>query len=100
MSGAVHPVASPCANVERRRPHRAASSHGADMSNVTIENLDIRLSGVDIISGLNLDVRSGEFLVLLGPSGCGKSTLLHSIAGLIDVHDGRIEIAGTEVTWA
>jgi multiple sugar transport system ATP-binding protein len=70
------------------------------MSNVRIENLGIRLSGVDIISQLGLEVQSGEFLVLLGPSGCGKSTLLHSIAGLIDVHEGSIEIAGRDVTWA
>src|ERR1700712_573587 len=70
------------------------------MSNVTIENLGIRLSGVDIISQLALEVKSGEFLVLLGPSGCGKSTLLHSIAGLIDVSEGSIEIAGRDVTWA
>jgi len=70
------------------------------MSNVTIEDLGIRLSGIDIISKLNLDVAEGEFLVLLGPSGCGKSTLLHSIAGLIDVHDGRLEIGGNDVTWA
>jgi multiple sugar transport system ATP-binding protein len=70
------------------------------MSNVTIEDLDIRLSGIDIISKLNLEVSEGEFLVLLGPSGCGKSTLLHSIAGLIDVHDGRLAIGGNDVTWA
>ncbi len=70
------------------------------MSNVTIEQLDIRLSGVNIIGQLDLEVRSGEFLVLLGPSGCGKSTLLHSIAGLIDVHAGRITIDGKDVTWA
>jgi multiple sugar transport system ATP-binding protein len=70
------------------------------MSNVTIEDLDIRLSGIDIISKLNLEVSEGEFLVLLGPSGCGKSTLLHSIAGLIDVHDGRMAIGGNDVTWA
>jgi multiple sugar transport system ATP-binding protein len=70
------------------------------MSNVTIENLDIQFSGVDIIRKLNLDVQSGEFLVLLGPSGCGKSTLLHAIAGLIDAHDGRLEIGGNDVTWA
>jgi multiple sugar transport system ATP-binding protein len=70
------------------------------MSNVTIKNLGIRLSGVDIISQLNLDVRRGEFLVLLGPSGCGKSTLLHSIAGLIDVSEGSLEIGGEDVTWA
>ncbi len=70
------------------------------MSTVSIHDLDIRLSGVDIIRGLDLDVGEGEFLVLLGPSGCGKSTLLHSIAGLIDVHAGRLEIAGVDVTWA
>jgi len=70
------------------------------MSNVIIDKLDIQLSGVDIISQLDLDVRSGEFLVLLGPSGCGKSTLLHSIAGLIDVNGGRLEIDGKDVTWA
>ena len=70
------------------------------MSNVTIENLDVEFSGVRVISQLNLDVHSGEFLVLLGPSGCGKSTLLHSIAGLIDVHDGRVDIGGNDVTWA
>jgi multiple sugar transport system ATP-binding protein len=69
-------------------------------SNVSIEGLDITLSGVRIIEGLDLEVEGGEFLVLLGPSGCGKSTLLHSIAGLIDVADGRLEIGGRDVTWA
>ena len=70
------------------------------MAALAIKALDIRLSGVDIIKALDLEIASGEFLVLLGPSGCGKSTLLHSIAGLIDVHAGRVEIAGHDVTWA
>jgi multiple sugar transport system ATP-binding protein len=70
------------------------------MTHVTIEDLDIKLSGVEIISKLNLSVAEGEFLVLLGPSGCGKSTLLHSIAGLIDVHDGSLSIGGNDITWA
>src|SRR5471030_3094791 len=69
------------------------------MSNVAIRNLQIQLGGNTIIDTLNLDVRAGEFVVLLGPSGCGKSTLLHSIAGLIDVTDGAIEIAGEDMTW-
>ncbi len=55
---------------------------------------------VSILQGLDLEVHPGEFLVLLGPSGCGKSTLLHSIAGLLDVTGGRIEIGGHDVTWA
>ena len=53
-----------------------------------------------ILSGLDLDVVDGEFLVLLGPSGCGKSTLLHAIAGLIDVESGSVSIGGRDVTWA
>jgi multiple sugar transport system ATP-binding protein len=70
------------------------------MSNVSIRNLEIRLGNNTIIEKLNLDVQEGEFVVLLGPSGCGKSTLLHSIAGLIDVTDGTIEIGGKDMTWA
>ena len=70
------------------------------MSSVSIEGLQVRMGHLSILENLHLRVNEGEFLVLLGPSGCGKSTLLHSIAGLLDVHDGRIEIAGEDVTWA
>ena len=55
------------------------------MSGVNIQKLSIKFGSNEVIKGLDLQVREGEFLVLLGPSGCGKSTLLHSIAGLIDV---------------
>jgi len=70
------------------------------MSNVAIRNLQIQLGGNKVIESLNLDVKAGEFVVLLGPSGCGKSTLLHSIAGLIDTTSGQIEIGGKDMTWA
>ena len=70
------------------------------MSNLSIRDLRIVLGKTPIIEGLDLEIAAGEFVVLLGPSGCGKSTLLHSIAGLIDVTDGLVEIAGTDVTWA
>ena len=69
-------------------------------ANVAVRNLTIRLGSNTVIENLDLDVQAGEFIVLLGPSGCGKSTLLHSIAGLIDVSDGNIEIAGEDMTWA
>ena len=45
---------------------------------------------------VNLDVRRGEFMVLLGPSGCGKSTLLHVIAGLVP-GDGGVAVMGAPV---
>ena len=70
------------------------------MASVSIHNLCIRFGSNEVIKNLNLDVIESEFLVLLGPSGCGKSTLLHSIAGLIDVADGRVEIGGVDMTWA
>jgi len=56
-------------------------------------------SSVNILSDLDLDIYEGEFMVLLGPSGCGKTTLLNCIAGLLDIHEGKIFIEGDNVTW-
>jgi len=47
-----------------------------------------------IIKGINLDIKKGEFIVIVGPSGCGKSTLLRMIAGLEDISSGEIAIDG------
>ncbi|EHS51335.1 ABC transporter related protein [Rhizobium sp. PDO1-076] len=51
----------------------------------------------DVIKGVSLEVKDGEFVVFVGPSGCGKSTLLRMIAGLDDTSDGDIVIAGERV---
>jgi len=48
-------------------------------------------NGTTALAGLDLDVRSGEFLSLLGPSGCGKSTALRIIAGLTEPTAGTVE---------
>jgi NitT/TauT family transport system ATP-binding protein len=50
------------------------------------------------LDGLDLEIRSGEFLVLLGPSGCGKSTLLDLLAGLTTPDEGEVRIDGRVVT--
>ncbi|MDR5709867.1 MAG: ABC transporter ATP-binding protein [Armatimonadota bacterium] len=50
--------------------------------------------GVVALDGISLEVRRGEFLVMLGPSGCGKTTLLRSLAGLERPDGGEIEIEG------
>ena len=55
-------------------------------------------NGVKAIDDVDLDIRDGEFMVLVGPSGCGKSTLLRMIAGLEEVTEGRILIGGRDVT--
>ena len=73
----------------------------SDMTHsVEIRNLDLSFGAVEVLKDLNLDIESGEFLVLLGSSGCGKSTLLNCIAGLLEVTDGQIFIEGKNVTWA
>jgi len=50
------------------------------------------------VDGIDLQVRTGELLVLLGPSGCGKSTTLRMIAGLEVPTSGSIELHGEEIT--
>ncbi|MGM9483464.1 ABC transporter ATP-binding protein [Roseateles sp. NT4] len=70
------------------------------MTRVHIQDLSIRFGTHDVIKNLDLDVNSGEFLVLLGPSGCGKSTLLHTIAGLNPVTGGSIHIGEQDATNA
>jgi len=70
------------------------------MSNVHLRKLCITRGSNQIIRDLDLQIEPGEFLVLLGPSGCGKSTLLHSIAGLIDLSGGAIEIGGRDMSHA
>ncbi|GLT12621.1 ABC transporter ATP-binding protein [Sulfitobacter porphyrae] len=51
-----------------------------------------------IIRGVDLTVTEGEFVVLLGPNGAGKSTLVKTIAGIVPVHSGRIDLAGADLT--
>jgi multiple sugar transport system ATP-binding protein len=51
------------------------------------------------VDALNLDIKDGEFMVLVGPSGSGKTTALRMLAGLEPLDGGRVEIAGKDVTW-
>jgi len=50
------------------------------------------------VNALELEIRAGEFLVLVGPSGCGKSTALRMLAGLEDIDSGSIHIGERDVT--
>ncbi len=54
--------------------------------------------GVTAVDDVSLEVRDGEFMVLVGPSGCGKSTLLRMIAGLERVSSGQVAIGDRDVT--
>ncbi len=69
------------------------------MLSVSVKDLDLKYLDIHVLKKLNLDIKEGEFLVLLGSSGCGKSTLLNCIAGLLDISAGQIWINGRNVTW-
>jgi multiple sugar transport system ATP-binding protein len=62
------------------------------MASLTIRNLKKTFGSVPVLKGIDLEVKTGEFVVLVGPSGCGKSTLLAIIAGLESVTEGEVKI--------
>ena len=53
---------------------------------------------IEVLQGLDVDVRQGEFLALMGPSGSGKSTLLNLIGGLDKPTGGSVSVGGVEVS--
>ena len=67
------------------------------MSDLKITNLYKRYGNIEILKDVNLDIKSGEFIVFVGPSGCGKSTLLRCISGLETISAGTLEIDGRVV---
>ncbi|MCR9135114.1 MAG: sn-glycerol-3-phosphate ABC transporter ATP-binding protein UgpC [Alphaproteobacteria bacterium] len=62
------------------------------MADVKISKLTKTFGSVQVLHGLDIDIKDGEFVALVGPSGCGKSTLLRMVAGLEDVTSGDISI--------
>ncbi|MGR3813511.1 MAG: ABC transporter ATP-binding protein [Cognatishimia activa] len=64
------------------------------MATVTLQNVKKSFGATDVIHGVDVDIKDGEFIVIVGPSGCGKSTLLRMVAGLETVSSGDILIGG------
>jgi len=64
------------------------------MADVRLSQIRKTFGGHQVIKGIDLDIKSGEFIVFVGPSGCGKSTLLRLIAGLEEISDGTLDIGG------
>ncbi|GAB2627244.1 ABC transporter ATP-binding protein [Prescottella soli] len=70
------------------------------MGSIRIEGLGRTFGGVTAVDDISMEIRDGDFLVLLGPSGCGKTTLLRMIAGLLEPTSGRIVLDGEDITSA
>jgi ABC-type sugar transport system ATPase subunit len=68
------------------------------MADLKLTSARKSFGAIDILHGIDLEVKNGEFVVFVGPSGCGKSTLLRVIAGLETVTSGDVHIDGERVT--
>jgi multiple sugar transport system ATP-binding protein len=66
-------------------------------SNVSLKQVFKRYGDVEVVKGIDLEIKKQEFVVLVGPSGCGKSTTLRMIAGLEEISDGSVFIEGRKV---
>jgi len=64
---------------------------------LSIEGVGISFGASEILTGIDLTIRKGEFVTLIGHSGCGKSTLLNLVAGLLKPTLGAILLAGKHV---
>jgi len=67
------------------------------MGRVVLQDVGKRYGQTWVVKDFNIDIKDGEFIVLVGPSGCGKSTTLRMIAGLEDISTGTVKIADQSV---
>ena len=67
------------------------------MGQITLSSVTKSFGEVHVIPPLDLQINDGEFVVFVGPSGCGKTTLLRMIAGLEEISEGDLQIAGDRV---
>ncbi|MCU0831709.1 MAG: sn-glycerol-3-phosphate ABC transporter ATP-binding protein UgpC [Rhizobiaceae bacterium] len=67
------------------------------MADLSLKKVVKAYGDIEILHGIDLEIKSGEFIVFVGPSGCGKSTLLRTIAGLESITGGTLSIDGQVV---
>ena len=68
------------------------------MAGIVLRDLVKEFGSFAAVKGINLEIRDGEFLILVGPSGCGKTTTLNMISGLVEPTGGDIFIGDRVVT--
>ncbi len=68
------------------------------MASISLKGVSKRWGAITAVQTVDLEIKDQEFVVFLGPSGCGKTTTMRMIAGLEDTSDGKILIAGEDVT--
>jgi branched-chain amino acid transport system ATP-binding protein len=65
---------------------------------LSLDQISVRFGGIAALSGVSLDASAGEVLGIIGPNGAGKTTLFDVISGVREPNEGRVVLAGTDVT--
>jgi branched-chain amino acid transport system ATP-binding protein len=63
-----------------------------------VSNLSVAYGQAEVVHDVSLEVRKGEFVVVLGRNGAGKTTILHAISGLIHKVSGEVKLAGRDIS--
>ena len=63
-----------------------------------VRDLHVAYGKAEVVHGISMDVRAGEFVVMLGRNGAGKSTLLHAISGLVPKRSGSVHFEGHDLS--
>jgi NitT/TauT family transport system ATP-binding protein len=85
--------------VSEQRPEPASSDASLVARDLTLGHFTGRDRVFNVaVQELNLDIRRGEFVVIVGPSGCGKSTFLEAAAGLVPTSGGTLAFNGRPIT--
>ena len=93
MNSSVNPRVGTSVNPVQSNPRPAAPL-------LEVHDLHVAYGKAEVVHGVSLDVRAGEFVVMLGRNGAGKSTLLHAVCGLIAKRSGRVVFEGKDLSHA
>ncbi len=78
--------------------HESESSRSHTNTLLNVEQLSVDLAGALILREVSFKLTDGEFVVVVGPNGAGKTTLLRTLLGATPLSDGRISLAGSDVS--
>lgn len=78
-------------SMERTRPPQVL---------LDVQDVHVAYGKAEVVHGISMDVRAGEFVVMLGRNGAGKSTLLHAISGLVPMRSGTVRFQGRDLSRA
>ena len=65
-----------------------------------VRDVHVAYGKAEVVHGISMDVRAGEFVVMLGRNGAGKSTLLHAVSGLVPKRSGSVHFEGQDISHA